>query len=180
MGVDQSFFSYWNGHFTEKRRGDGKPTGMVVAIAEDAGQSLWIVTTGMDRLLRLDPKAGNAEAVPEERAPSRITSSSKKLVYLLSVPLGQISILHEGKAWEHVPLPTGLRTSGSLLAYGEDSLFGHAGFTRWRDRKWSPHHENGLPCEAVQDMSTKRMVLWLHLACGFAHITKRDVEAWSR
>ena len=184
MGIDQNLFSYWNGHFTQKVRSDGKPTGMVVAMAEDAGQALWIVTTGMDRLLRLDPKAGNAEAVPEERAPTRITSSSKGLVYLLSAPLGQISILHEGQAWEHVPLPTGLRTSGSLLAYGEDSLFvaTDAGLYRWRDRKWSGlTTKNGLPCEAVQDMVNEEDgALWLHLACGFVHISKRDVDAWSR
>jgi signal transduction histidine kinase/ligand-binding sensor domain-containing protein len=184
MGIDQDLVSYSNGRFSKTVRNDGKPTGMVVSMAEDASQSIWIVTTGTERLLRLDSKTGAAEAVPEERAPSRITSSSKKLVYLLSVTLGQISILHEGQAWEHVPLPTGLRTSGSLLAYGEDSLFvaTDAGLYRWRDRKWSGlTTKNGLPCEAVQDMVNEEDgALWLHLACGFVHITKRDVEAWSR
>jgi signal transduction histidine kinase len=185
MGIDQDLFSYSNGRFSKKVRSDGKPTGMVVGMAEDANQSIWIVTAaGTDRLLRLDPKTGAAEVVPKAQAPSRITSSSKGLVYLLSFPLGEISILHDGQASEKVPLPTGPRTGGSLLAYGEDSLFvsTDAGLYRWRDRKWSGlTTKNGLPCEAVQDqVNDEDGGLWLHLACGFVHIKKRDVDAWSR
>ena len=57
-----------------------------------------------------------------------------------------------------------------------------AGLYRWRDRKWSGlTTKNGLPCEAVQDMvNDEDGGLWLHLACGFVHISKRDVDAWSR
>ena len=41
--------------------------------------------------------------------------------------------------------------------------------------------KNGLPCEAVQDMvNDEGGGLWLHLACGFVHISTRDVDAWSR
>lgn len=184
MGIDQDLFSYSNGRFSKKVRRDGKPTGMVVGMAEDASQSIWIVTTGTDRLLRLDPKTGAAEVVPEARAPSRITSNSKGLVYLLSSRLGEISILHNDQAWENVSLPTGPRTGRSLLAYDEDSLFvaTDAGLYHWRDRKWSGlTTKNGLPCEAVQDLvNDKDGGLWLHLACGFVHISKRDVDAWSR
>jgi len=184
MGIDQDLFSYSDGRFSKKVRRDGKPTGMVVAIAEDARQSIWVVTTGTDRLLRLDPKTETAEAVPEAQEPSRLTSSPKGLVYVLSFPLGVISVLHNGQAWEKVPLPTGPRTGRSLLAYDEDSLFvaTDAGLYRWRDRKWSGlTARNGLPCEAVQDLvHDEKGGLWLHLACGFVNISKRDVDAWSR
>ena len=184
MGIDQDLFSYSNGRFSKKVRSDGKPTGMVVAIAEDASQTLWFVTTGTDRLLRLDPKTGAAEAVREAQEPSSITSSSKGQVYVFSSSLGEISILHNGQAWEKVPLPTGPRTGRSLLAYGEDSLFvtTSAGLYRWKDRKWSDlTTRNGLPCKEVQDLvNDEDGGLWLHLACGYVHISERDLEAWSR
>jgi signal transduction histidine kinase/streptogramin lyase len=184
MGIDQNLFSYSNGRFSKKVRRDGKPTGMVVGIAEDASQSIWIVTAGTDRLLRLDTKTGAAEVVPKAQSPSRITSSPRGVVYLLSFLLGEISILQEGEAWERVPFPTGPRTGRSLLPYDDDSLFvgTDAGLYRWRDRKWSAlTTKNGLPCEAVQDMvNDEDGGLWLHLACGFVHISKRDVDAWSR
>jgi signal transduction histidine kinase/streptogramin lyase len=184
MGIDQNLFSYSNGRFSKKVRRDGKPTGMVVGIAEDASQSIWIVTASTDRLLRLDAKTGAAEVVPKAKSPSRITSSPRGVVYLLSFLLGEISILQDDEAWERVPFPTGPRTGRSLLAYDDDSLFvgTDAGLYRWRDRKWSAlTTKNGLPCEAVQDMvNDEDGALWLHLACGFVHISKRDVDAWSR
>jgi signal transduction histidine kinase/ligand-binding sensor domain-containing protein len=184
MGIDQDLFSYSNGRFTKKVRRDGKPTGMVVGMAEDASQSLWIVTTGLDRLLRLDPETGAAEVVPEAREPSSITSSPQGQLYVVSSPRGEISIVHTGQAWEHIPLPTGPRTGRSPLAYDEDSLFvaTDAGLHRWRDRQWSGlTTKNGLPCEAVQDLANDEAGgLWLHLSCGFVNISKRDVDAWSR
>ena len=131
MGIDQDLFSYSNGRFSKKVRSDGKPTGMVVAMAEDASQSIWIVTTGTDRLLRLDPKTGAAEVVRKSPEPSRITGSPNGQVYVLASLSGEISILRDGQAWEKIPLPTGPRTGRSLLAYDEDSLFvaTDAGFT---------------------------------------------------
>src|SRR6185295_5001537 len=116
-----------------------------------ASQSIWIVTAGTDRLLRLDTKTGAAEVVPKAQSPSRITSSPRGVVYLLSFLLGEISILQDGGAWERVPFPTGPRTGRSLLTYDDDSLFvgTDAGLYRWRDRKWSAlTTKNGLPCEA--------------------------------
>jgi signal transduction histidine kinase/ligand-binding sensor domain-containing protein len=184
MGIDRDLFSYSNGRFSKKVRSDGKPTGMVVSMAEDASESIWIVTTGTDRLLRLDPKTGAAEPVPEAQSATRLASSPKGLVYLFAYPLGEISILHKERAWEKVHLPTGPRTGRSLLAYDEDSLFvgTDAGLYRWKDRKWSPlTAKNGLPCEAVQDLvNDEDGGLWLHLACGFVHIRRREVDAWSR
>jgi signal transduction histidine kinase/ligand-binding sensor domain-containing protein len=187
MGIDQDLFSYSNGRFSKKVRTDGRPTGMVVGMAEDANQSLWIVTaagTDRDRLLRLDRRTDAAEVVPKVQAPSHISSSSRGLVYLLSSPLGQISILHDGQAWENVSLPTGPRTGHRLLVDAEDSLFvaTDAGLYRWRDRKWAGlTTKNGLPCAAVQDLvSDEDRGLWLHLTCGFVHIGQREVDAWSR
>ncbi|MGC2543815.1 MAG: ATP-binding protein [Candidatus Sulfotelmatobacter sp.] len=40
--------------------------------------------------------------------------------------------------------------------------------------------KNGLPCETVQDSANDEDGgLWLHLACGFVNISKRDLDAWS-
>jgi signal transduction histidine kinase/ligand-binding sensor domain-containing protein len=184
MGIDQDLFSYWNGHFSKRVRSDGKPTGMVVAMAEDAKQSIWIVTTGTDRLLRLDPKATTAEVIAKSPAPSRITASPNGQIYLLAFLSGQISVLRDGAVWEDLSLPTGPRTGPSLLAYDEHSLFvaTDAGLYRWKDREWSGlTAKNGLPCEAVQDVvNDEDGGLWLHLACGFVHISKREMDAWSQ
>jgi signal transduction histidine kinase len=184
MGIDQDLFSYSNGRFSKKVRSDGKPTGMVVAMAEDAGHSIWIVTTGTDRLLRLDPKRATAEVIAKSPAPNRVTASPNGQIYLLASSSGPISVLRDGEAWEDLPLPTGPRMGPSLLAYDEDSLFvaTDAGLYRWNDRKWSGlTAKNGLPCDAVQDMvNDEEGGLWLHLACGFVHIRKREVDAWSR
>ncbi len=184
MGIDQDLFSYSNGRFSKKVRSDEKQTGMVVGMAEDASRFIWIITTAKESLLRLDPKTRVAEVVPKSQAPSRITSSPNGIVYLLSFLSGEISILHNGQAWEDVPLPPGPRTGRSLLAYDEDSLFvaTNAGLYRWKDRKWSGlTTKNGLPCDTVQDLvNDEDGGLWLHLACGFVHISKRDVEAWSQ
>jgi signal transduction histidine kinase/ligand-binding sensor domain-containing protein len=183
MGIDQDLFSYANGRFTRKVRSDGKPTGMVVGMAEDAGQSIWIVNTGTQRLLRLDPRAGAAEAVTDVQEPTRLTSSPKGLVYVFAYPLGEISITRNGDAWDKILLPTGPRTGRSLLAYGEDTLFvsTDTGLYRWRDRQWSSlTAKNGLPCDAVQDqVNDEDGGLWLRLTCGFVHISKRDLDAWS-
>jgi signal transduction histidine kinase/ligand-binding sensor domain-containing protein len=184
MGIDQDLFSYSNGHFRKTVRSDGKPTGMVVAMAEDASRSIWIVTTGTDRLLRLDSKATTAEVIPKSPAPSRITATPNGQIYLLASLSGQISVLRDGAVWEDISLPTGLRAGPSLLADDKDSLFvaADAGLYRWKDRKWSGlTAKNGLPCEAVQDLvNDQDGGLWLHLACGFVYISKRDVDAWSR
>jgi len=184
LGIDQELYSYSKGHFTKKIPSDGKPTGMVVSMAEDADRFIWIVTTGKDRLLRLDPKTGSAEVVPKPETPSRITSSPNGVIYLLSFLSGDISIIHKGQAREDIHLPTGPRTGRSLLSYDEESLFvgTDAGLYRWKDRKWSAvTAKNGLPCENVQDLvNDKQGGLWIHLACGFAHMSKGDVDAWSR
>jgi signal transduction histidine kinase/ligand-binding sensor domain-containing protein len=184
MGVDQDLVSYSNGRFTKTMRSDGKPTGMVVSMAEDARHALWVVTTGTHRLLRLNPNAGAAEAAPKGDGATRITSSPQGLVYLLAYPLGEIWILHHDQAWETVQLPTGPRSGRTILADDEHSLLvaTDTGLYRWRGSKWSVlTTEHGLPCAAVQDVvNDESGGLWLHLACGFAHISKRDVDAWSR
>jgi signal transduction histidine kinase/ligand-binding sensor domain-containing protein len=183
MGIDKDLFSYSNGRFSKKVRNDGESTGMVVGLAEDASQSIWIITTGTDRLLRLDPKTAAIEAVPELKDPTRLASSSKGLVYLFSYPLGEISIPHDDQPWEKVLMPTGPRTGRSLLAYGEDSLFvtTDTGLYRWKDKTWSSlTAKNGLPCEVVQDVVNEEDGgLWLRLACGFVHISKGDLDTWS-
>jgi signal transduction histidine kinase/ligand-binding sensor domain-containing protein len=184
MGIDQDLFSYSNGRFSKKVRSDGKPTGMVVGMAQDANQSIWVVTTGADRLLRLDPGTTIAEVVAKSPTPSRITASPQGQIYLLASVSGQISVLHDRDAWENIPLLPGPKAGPSLLAYDEHSLFvtTDTGLYRWKDRKWSGFTaKNGLPCETVQDVvNDEDGGLWLHLACGFVQIRKRDVDAWSR
>ena len=91
MGMDRDLFSYSNGRFKKRVRSDGEPTGMVVGMAEDANQSIWIVTAVKDRLLRLDAKTGIAQVVAKPRSPSRIASSPNGVVYLLSFLSGEIS-----------------------------------------------------------------------------------------
>ena len=43
MGIDLDLFSDSDGRFKKSVRSDGQPTGMVVGMAEDANQSIWIV-----------------------------------------------------------------------------------------------------------------------------------------
>ena len=183
MGIDQDLFSYSNGRFKKRVRSDGEPTGMVVGMAEDANQSIWIVTAVKDRLLRLDPKTGIAQVVAKPQTPSRIASSPNGVVYLLSFLSGEIYILRNDETFEDVPLPTGPRTGQNLLAYDQESLFVGTtkGLYRWKDRRWSSlTMKNGLPCETVQDSANDEDGgLWLHLACGFVNISKRDLDAWS-
>ena len=156
---------------------------MVVGMAEDANQSIWIVTAVKDRLLRLDPKTGIAQVVAKPQTPSRIASSPNGVVYLLSFLSGEIYILRNDETFEDVPLPTGPRTGQNLLAYDQESLFVGTtkGLYRWKDRRWSSlTMKNGLPCETVQDSANDEDGgLWLHLACGFVNISKRDLDAWS-
>ncbi len=183
MGIDQDLFSYSNGHFTKTVRSDGQSTGMVVAMAANTKGSIWIVTAVKDRLLRLDANTGPAQVVTRPQGPSRVTSTAGGVVYLLLFPSGEISILHNADTFENVLLPTGPRTGQSLLAYDEESLLvgTTAGLYRWKDRKWSGlTTKNGLPCATVQDLiNDDDGGLWLHLTCGFVHIGKRDLDAWS-
>lgn len=44
MGIDQDLFSYSNGRFDKKVRSDGKPTDMLVGMAENANGLIWMVT----------------------------------------------------------------------------------------------------------------------------------------
>ncbi len=184
MGIDRDLFSYSNGRFTKKVRSDGTSTGMVVGMAEDARGAIWVLTTARDGLLRLDPTTEVAEVMPKSQPSNRIARSPNGLVYLLAYLSGEISILHDGNVWEEILLPTGPRTGSSLLAYDEESLFvaTSRGLHRWADRKWSGlTAKNGLPCEAVQDLITDGQGgLWLHLACGYAFIGKKDLDAWAR
>ena len=62
MGIDRDLFSYSNGRFSKTVRSDGKPTGMVVGMAEDASRFIWIITTAKESLLRLDPKIRVADS----------------------------------------------------------------------------------------------------------------------
>ena len=183
MGVDQDLVSFSNGRFSKKVRSDGKPTGMVVGMAEDADQSIWIVTAADDRLLRFDPKTGVAEVAPKAQSPNFVTSDARS-VYVLSYLRGEISILQHGEVSDKVPVPTGPRTARVLLPGDDGSLFvgTDVGLYRWSQRKWSGlTPNNGLPCEAVQDVAIDRMrSLWLRLACGVVNISKRDLDAWSR
>ena len=133
-GIYQDLFSYSNGRFKKRVRSDGEPTGMVVGMAEDANQSIWIVTAVKDRLLRLDPKTGIAQVVAKPQTPSRIASSPNGVVYLLSFLSGEIYILRNDETFEDVPLPTGPRTGQNLLAYDQESLFVGTtkGLYRWK------------------------------------------------
>ena len=187
LGVDQDLFSYSNGRFTKTLRSDSTPTGMVVGMVEDANQSIWIIVASgsdRDRLLHVNPRTGSADVVPQATAPSHIAASPTGTVVVLSTPSGELSILHDGQTWEHVVLPTGPRTGHNLLADAEGSLFvaTDAGLYRWKESKWSAlTTKNGLPCDAVQDLVNEPDGgLWLHLACGFVNVSKRDVDAWSR
>ena len=184
LGIDQDLFSYTKGQFHRRLRSDGKPTDMVVGIAEAADGTLWIVTAGSNRLLRMDAKTGAVEVSGKMQTPSRITNGPNGEVYLLSFLEGQVAILRNARAWEKIPLPTGPRTARALLAFEEGSLFvaTDAGLYRWKEGNWSVlNAENGLPCEAVQDLTNDQEGgLWLHLTCGYAHISNDDLSSWSR
>ena len=184
MGIDEDLFAYSHEHFTKVLRSNGEPTGMVVGMAQDANRAIWITTAAKDHaLLQLDPKTRFAQVVPTSGEASRITSSSNGVVYISFYRAGKISVVREDNTLEDVALPTGPRTAQSLLSYGEKSLFvgTNAGLYRWKEGKWSSMTtQNGLPCATVQDLvDDEDGDLWLHLSCGFAHISKADLNAWS-
>ncbi len=184
IGVDQDLVTFSNGRFRRILRRDGRSTGMVVGMAEDADESIWIVTAASDdRFLRFDPKTAVAEVAPQVQAPNFVTSDDHA-VYVLSYLRGEISILQHGDVPEHAPVPTGPRTARALLPDDDGSLFvgTDVGLYRWKQREWSGLTvKNGLPCDAVQDVTTDRAGgLWLRLACGIVNVTRGDVDAWAR
>ena len=76
----------------------------------------------------------------EAQAPSRITSSSKGLVYLYSGAAGQISILHDGQTWEHVRYRQARGSGGSLVGVqAKTAVRGHKfrGYIAGEIREWS-------------------------------------------
>jgi signal transduction histidine kinase/streptogramin lyase len=187
VGNDYGLSVYDHDRFHPIYRTDGRPLGMVAAIAEDRDDNVWVsVDVGSERrLFRIRDLR-----VQEEFAPDRIPLVRR----IAADPTGGIWLVFEdgnlgryqNRKLEIVPLPRGATKAEigypglTIDADGSAWISTWSGLVRWKNHEMKAlTSKNGLPCDAiVSAIRDDQATLWLYTKCGFVAVTDAELERW--
>jgi signal transduction histidine kinase/ligand-binding sensor domain-containing protein len=182
VGVDDGLRVFVGGRFVPITMPDGKPTGVVIAIAEDHEHDLWIatapVTVAGPVLLRL-----RNDAVVETFSKERFGSN---LAAIAPDPSGGLWLVNS--VGDLLRYRDGvMRTKGKVPdvrnmfvdARGVWLATKH-GLIRISDGKiHTLATHSGLPCDDIESVvADQRGSLWLKTGCGVVRLRSTQVEAW--
>jgi signal transduction histidine kinase/ligand-binding sensor domain-containing protein len=183
VGIDNTLTFYEKGVFHPINRPDGSPIGLVVGIAEDREDSIWVEVIGPPKTLLRIQGLQVQEEHPEPGMPAarRVAADPTGGVWL-GLYNGDLAHYQDGKlkmyryphntaAQVHQLLPI---SSGSVLAATSYGVIG------WREgNRLTLTAKNGLPCDAVYAMTfDDQGNLWLFMECELAEITNVELRRW--
>ena len=182
IGLDNTLNLFSNGRFTPVKMADGRQTGFIVSMAEDAAGILFAVATGPPRtLLSIDARTLRASTVLSTLDASKIAADPHEGIWV-GTNTGGIQHLSKGKLTSYSigPQPgtriaqLAVMPNGEVMASGD---FGLASFSGGTFHLLGS--ANGLPCSYVNSFIFDRNGnLWLYMGCGLVKLSVAELQRW--
>ncbi len=182
-GMSNSLFVKEGGRFRQINRSNGKPVGMVAAIAEDSEHNIWIetfATTGT--LLRIRDLRVMKEFSDSEMPVARRVVADQQSGIWLGLANGNLARYRDSKVENFTfgSHPNSLVRAMTVASDGSILGATQFGVLGWKNGKQQVLTvENGLPCNSVGALiSDDAGNLWLYAQCGLVEIPREQVHLW--
>jgi signal transduction histidine kinase/ligand-binding sensor domain-containing protein len=182
-GMDNTLSIYQQGKFSQIKKRDGSPVGVVIGMTEDSEHNIWAETMGPPGTLVRIQDLKVREEFPEPAAPlaRKIVADPHSGIWL-GLTDGDLARYRSGKAEVfHFPNHPNARVK-AMIAASDGSILGATefGVVGWKtQKKQMLTVKNGLPCDDVTALiSDNQADLWLHSQCGLIQIPHDEVQRW--
>jgi C4-dicarboxylate-specific signal transduction histidine kinase/ligand-binding sensor domain-containing protein len=183
IGIDSTLWIFTNGAFHRVTRRDGRDTGVIADITEDADNNIWAESIGPPRALLRIRGLTVEEELPASVIPGAHTIAADResgiWLGLLNGDLaryrrGNLETFHFEHALPSRLLQIAVDPDGSVLGATPVGLIG------WRNgTQRTLTIKNGLPCDAVfAFVRDSHGALWLYTQCGLIQIAATALQAW--
>ena len=185
-GIDNTLSIYQGRKFSQVRRQDGSPIGVVIGMTEDSENNIWAETLGPPgTLIRIrDLKVREEFPSPPMPLARKIVADPQSGVWLGLVN-GDLARYRSGKT-EKFSFPQHPESRVTeLIAASDGSILGATAFgvVGWKNGQQQVLTvRNGLPCNNIHALiSDKQGDLWLHAQCGLIQIANAEVQrSWKQ
>jgi len=183
VGMDDTLSIYQRGKFSQIKRQNGSPVGVVMGVTEDSEKQ----HLGRDPRAACDADSHSEPESPGEflappMPPARKLVADPKSGIWLGLVNGDLARFRSGKT-EIFPF-SGHSDSRvlALTASSDGSILGATAFgvIGWKNGKQQILTvRNGLPCDGIDALiSDNQGDLWLHAECGLIEIAHDEVQRW--
>ncbi|HEY4051092.1 MAG TPA: two-component regulator propeller domain-containing protein [Acidobacteriaceae bacterium] len=183
VGIDNTLRIYRGGTFSQIRRKDGGPVGVVTGMAEDSENNIWAETIGPPgTLLRIqDLKVRDQFPAPQMPLARKIVADPHGGIWL-GLLNGDLARYRSGKTellpFVHHPASR----VNDLIRAPDGSILGATAFgvIGWKNGKRQIlTARNGLPCDSIHALvSDDQGDLWLYAQCGLVEIAGAELQRW--
>jgi signal transduction histidine kinase len=183
VGIDNTLSIYQRGKFSQIKKQDGSPLGMIMGLTEDSENNIWVETHGPPvMLIRIQNLKVREEFAAPPMPPARKLVADPQSGIWLGLVNGDLARFRSGKT-EIFPF-AGHPDSRvlALTASSDGSILGATAFgvIGWKNGKQQILTvRNGLPCDGIDALiSDNQGDLWLHAECGLIEIANDEVQRW--
>ena len=183
VGIDNTLSIYQRGKFSQIKKQDGSPLGMIMGLTEDSENNIWVETHGPPAMLIRIQNLKVREEFPAPPMPlARKLVADPQSGIWLGLVNGDLARFRSGKT-EIFPF-SGHPDSRvlALTASSDGSILGATAFgvIGWKNGKQQILTvRNGLPCDSIDALiSDNQGDLWLHAECGLIKIANDEVQRW--
>jgi signal transduction histidine kinase len=181
--MDNTLSIYQSGKFSQIKKQDGSPLGMVMGLTEDSEHNIWAEIHGPPAMLIRIQDLKVREEFPAPPMPlARKLASDPQSGIWLGLVNGDLARFRSGKT-ETFSFPghPNVRVK-ALTAVSDGSILGATAFgvVGWKNGKQQILTvRNGLPCDDINAaISDDQGDLWLNASCGLIEIAKDEVQRW--
>jgi signal transduction histidine kinase/ligand-binding sensor domain-containing protein len=182
-GIDNTLSIYQAGRFSQIKRQDGSPVGVVLGMTEDSENNIWVETKGPPgTLIRIqDQKVREAFPAPQMPLARKVAADPHNGIWL-GLLNGDLARYRSGKTeifpFTHHPDSR----VDELIAASDGSILGATSFgvVGWKNGKRQILTvRNGLPCDSIHALiSDNQGDLWLYAQCGLIEIANAELQRW--
>src|ERR1700722_14627658 len=182
-GIDNTLSIYQGGRFSQIKRQDGSPVGVVLGMTEDSENNIWVETKGPPgTLIRIqDQKVLEAFPAPQMPLARKVAADPQNGIWL-GLLNGDLARYRSGKTeifpFTHHPDSR----VNELIATSDGSILGATSFgvVGWKNGKRQILTvRNGLPCDSIHALiSDNQGDLWLYAQCGLIEIANAELQRW--
>jgi signal transduction histidine kinase/ligand-binding sensor domain-containing protein len=182
-GIDNTLSIYQRGKFRQIKGQDGGPVGVVMGMAEDSENDIWVETMGPPgTLIRIqDQRVREAFPAPQMPLARKIVADPQSGIWL-GLLNGDLARYRSGKTeifpFTHHPASR----VNELIAASDGSILGATAFgvVGWKNGKRQILTvRNGLPCNSIHALiSDDQGDLWLYAQCGLIEIADAELQRW--
>jgi signal transduction histidine kinase len=181
--MDDTLSIYQRGKFSQIKRQNGNPVGVVMGVTEDSENNIWVETHGPPAMLiRIQNLKVREEFPAPPMPPARKLVADPKSGIWLGLVNGDLARFRSGKT-ETFPFSSHSDSRVlALTAPSDGSILGATAFgvIGWKNGKQQILTvRNGLPCDGIDALiSDNQGDLWLHAECGLIEIAHDEVQRW--